>query len=211
MFKDNPDPKSKDRWFISHDLRLGDSTIPNAGVGVFAINDIPARAVIESSPVVLVAQHTFEVLNDIHPPHRHLLSDYPFAWTQRTSAIAMGWGGLFNHSFEPNAMWELKKEEDVGYNAIWFRTKRIITAGEELFLRYVWDHDKLWFADDDADIAQGHDLRTQVRRSGSTGMQMNQFFADIQMGTELEARGHNVETLGDWKKVTKKKQKDEEG
>ncbi len=206
MFRDDPKP-SDDKWFISHDLRLDESSIPGAGVGVFAANDIPARTVVESCSVILVAQHTFEVLNDIHPPHRHVLSDYPFQWTRKISAICLGWGALINHSFEPNTMWELKKEEDCGYNALWFRTKRDIAAGEELFVRYVWDNNKLWFVDDTADASIDH--RTQVRQGGSMGMQVNQFFNDVAMIDSLRARDHNVETLGDWTRVSKKKkQKD---
>lgn len=208
MFREDPKVEDTGRWFISHDLRLGESSVPGAGIGVFATKDIPARTVVESSPIILMAQHTFEVLNEIHPPHRHILSDYPFQWTNNLSAIAIGWGSLLNHSFEPNLMWEFRREEDVGYNALWFRTKRNISAGEELFVRYVWDHDKLWFVDEDAD--EQTDMRTQIRRGGSTGMQVNQFFADIRMGQSLQERGHDVETLGDWTKVTKKKQKDGE-
>ena len=35
MFRDDPKP-SDDKWFISHDLRLDESSIPGAGVGVAA-------------------------------------------------------------------------------------------------------------------------------------------------------------------------------
>ena len=133
MFRE-PD-KFEHQYFIDSRIYLTESKIPHAGTGVFAKEDIPARVVVESSPVVLVSQDIFRAVNNIHPDTRNVLSDYPFAWTNGRSAFSLGWGGMFNHSFEPNVMWEFVTEEDDGHNALWFRTKRDIIAGEELFIR----------------------------------------------------------------------------
>jgi len=205
MFKE---PDTFDRqWFIDSRLYLDESAIENAGIGIFTSDDIPARTIIESSPVILVSQDLFQVVNEIHPGVRNVLSDYPFMWTRGRSAIALGWGGLFNHSFKPNVMWELVTEEDDGFNAMRFRTKRVIKAGEELFVRYVWSADKLWFVDDSADDSQ--DIRSQLSVYGTMGMQATGFFNDVRRVTNLNDKGIRIETLGDWKAVTKKKEEEE--
>ena len=195
------------RWFIDPRIHLGMSAIKNAGTGVFATNDIPSRTVIESSPVILVSRDLFDVINNIHSNVRNILSDYPFAWPNGISAFALGWGGLYNHSFEPNVMWEFVTEEDDGFNALRFRTKRDIKAGEELFIRYVWMAARLWFVDDDADGRPT--LDQQFSAHGSMGLQTNKFFSDAKRISDLSDRGFNVETLGDWKQVAKKKEEEE--
>ena len=208
MFKERQ--KYDKNWFISPDIELAESGIPNAGMGVFAKNDIPARTIFESSPVIIVSHNTFDELNNIHPGIRHTLSDYPFAWINGNSAIALGWGGLINHSFEPNCQWRLRTMEEHGYDAIVFRTKRLIKAGEELFIRYVWDNNRLWFVDDDAPDST-ETVSRQIRSQGSMGMQAQGFFNDVRRVHSLSARGvNNVETLGDWAAVTKVKKKNED-
>ena len=208
MFKEQE--RFDEKWFIG-DIRLGVSTIPNSGIGVFATKDIPARTVFESSPVIVVSHNTFEELNSIHDGVRHTLSDYPFAWNNGMSAIALGWGGLINHSFEPNAQWRLRTAEEHGYNALIFRTKVDIKAGEEIFIRYVWNSDRLWFVDDDAPISADSDsLRDQLMSRGSMGMQAQHFFNDVRRVQKWSDRGIDVETLGDWTKVTKKKKQGDE-
>ena len=132
MFKEKiHDPR---QWFISHDLEMKDSSIPDAGSGVFAINDIPARTIIEKAPVVIVGRDIFNHLNDLHGI-RNILCDYPFRWSDGCAAFALGWGGIYNHSFDANVRWGI---HDEGYNALTFMTKRDIVAGEELFIRYCW-------------------------------------------------------------------------
>ncbi len=202
MFKEQE--KFDQNWFIHSDLRLGESTIPGAGTGVFATADIPARTVIESCPVIIMAHNTFNELNSIHPGVRHILSDYPFQWTNGRSAICLGWGGIINHSFEPNAQWRLRTKEEHGFDALVFRLKRNIKAGEEIFVRYVWDADKLWFVDEDAGDAP-QTVTSQIQQYGTMGMQAQGFFNDVRRLQGVSKRGHNIETLGDWQLVTKKK------
>jgi hypothetical protein len=201
VFKENDMFESK--WFITNCIRLGDSTIEGAGIGVFAIKDLPARTVIEASPVIVVHKSTFETLNDIHPGVRNILSDYPFAWPGGCSAIAMGWGGVYNHSFMHNVMWEIiAKENGDSHNALRFRTKRDIVAGEELFIRYTWTANNLWFIDNAAPPASPS-LRDQLASHGSMGMKTERFFADAKyLNARIES---GKETLGDYELVTKNK------
>lgn len=194
MFKEPVnDPR---KWFISHDVEVKESTIPGAGAGGFAVNDIPARTIIEKSPVVIVGQDIFHHLNDLHDV-RNVLCDYPFQWYDGKCAFALGWGGVYNHSFDANVKWHPHEEE--GANCLVYTTKRDIKAGEELFVRYCWSADKLWFVDESVDM--GHNRRPGP--SGvSMGMQAQTLFGDMARVVGADARGHQVETLGDFKKVS---------
>ena len=86
-------------------------------------------------------------------------------------------------------------------------TVKDIKAGEELFIRYVWMAARLWFVDDDADGRPT--LDQQFSAHGSMGLQTNKFFSDAKRISDLSDRGFNVETLGDWKQVAKKKEEEE--
>ena len=201
VFKERTDLENKHKWFITDYICLGDSLIESAGTGVFATRDIPSRTVIESAPVIIVARETFHTLDNIHPGVRNVLSDYPFTWENGRSAIAMGWGGLYNHSFEHNVTWESITEESAGYNALKYRTKRDIVSGEELLIRYTWGANSLWFIDGDVP-SPDMSLRDQVKFHGSMGIQTSAFFADAKYAVTRQALGK--ETLSDYTLVTKK-------
>ena len=93
-----------DNWFLSHKLRIDTSSIPNAGLGVFATEDIVPGEVIERCPVVLFSIEALETMVELTEGHS-ILGDVVFGWNAKTTAIALGWGGIYNHSLENNIMW----------------------------------------------------------------------------------------------------------
>jgi uncharacterized protein len=74
------------------------------------------------------------------------LYDYLYSWSNdyREVAIALGYGSLYNHSDEPNALYYTNRNR----NVIDFIATRSIAAGEEITISYLDSSDsqkKLWF------------------------------------------------------------------
>ena len=108
------------------------------GRGVFARRPIEAGEVIESCPVLVLPAR--QIGDD---PGRHALADFTFAWGRGTVALALGYGSLYNHSYEPNARYE-----DLGKRTKLFVALRDIAAGEEITVNYNGEpHDRspVWF------------------------------------------------------------------
>jgi SET domain-containing protein len=59
------------------------------------------------------------------------LASYCFHWGEKTVALALGYGSMYNHSFRPNA-----KYEDIGRQTKVFRAIREIQVGEEVTINY---------------------------------------------------------------------------
>ncbi|KAI6123437.1 hypothetical protein EDD16DRAFT_650499 [Pisolithus croceorrhizus] len=112
--------------------------IRGKGRGVFASRAIPARTIIETSPVLLFAKDEYET----HGRHT-LLDHYTFKWRDGRMALALGLGSLFNHSERPNMSYSL----DIARDCIVYTSARAICADEELCIFY--GHN-LWF--DPADV-----------------------------------------------------------
>jgi SET domain-containing protein len=108
------------------------------GRGVFARRPIEDGEIIERVPViVLPAEHVGD------DPNHNPLVGYVFAWGRGTVALALGYGSLYNHSFEPNARYE-----DVGVRTKRFVAIRDIRAGEEITVNYngePGDRSPVWF------------------------------------------------------------------
>lgn len=135
--------ESMPRWFI--DRRVEVRMTPKMGKGCFALDRIEKNTLIESAPVILVHRDTFKNLNDYNGG-THKLSEYPFSWgVDGMCAISLGYGGIYNHSVNPNVVWRPNHE----YESLQYTTSRDIEAGEEIFVRYLpldkLDH--LWFED----------------------------------------------------------------
>ncbi|KAF2142535.1 uncharacterized protein K452DRAFT_286961 [Aplosporella prunicola CBS 121167] len=116
------------------------------GRGVFAAQDIPARTVIEISPVLPLGVEE----NESHVKHTSLYH-YTYNWPlhssngekQITQAVVLGLGSMFNHSRDQNVGWE----RDVDHLLVRYQTLRDVKAGEELCISY---GDRLSFKDVDA-------------------------------------------------------------
>ena len=74
------------------------------------------------------------------------MHDFYFLWGEDpiSGAIALGYGSLYNHSAEPNAIFEL----DFDNNTIDFICIREIPAGKEILIDYhegIRGKSELWF------------------------------------------------------------------
>lgn len=108
-------------------VHVSTSRILKAGRGVFASVDIRAGQLIERCPVITLPASEYRLLKKTH------LRDYFFLWgSGQKTAIALGFGTLYNHAWYPNATYkkELKK------NMLAFYAIRPIKKGEEITVNY---------------------------------------------------------------------------
>lgn len=110
------------------------------GKGVFAARDIEAGEVIEVCPILL-----FPKAQLIHI-RQTVLDDYYFDWGEEGEwyALCLGYGSLYNHSYEPNAEYGM----DFEAQTIDFYCLHNIEAGHEILINYNGDadnRDKVWF------------------------------------------------------------------
>lgn len=117
-------------------LRVDRSTI-GAGRGVFATRAISRGEVIEACPMLVVDDEQGEAL-------ARGAEGYVFGWGDGATALALGYGSLYNHSFTPNAT-TLETPDELVVTAV-----DDIAAGEEIFINYTGtgtDSGDLWFDD----------------------------------------------------------------
>ncbi len=72
--------------------------VKGKGRGVFARRAIKRGSEIERVPVLLVP--TEHLVGGLHSP---VLARFFYLWNKKTVAISLGYGSLYNHSYEPNA------------------------------------------------------------------------------------------------------------
>jgi SET domain-containing protein len=109
--------------------------------GVFATVDIVKGELIHEAPVLPYPnkEHVFI--------EKTLLADYVFEYGKKHTAILLGYGMLFNHSYEPNATYEINFQN----HTFDFYAYTDIKAGEEILINYngdVDDKEPLWFDKD---------------------------------------------------------------
>lgn len=119
-------------------LYIADS--PGKGKGVFTSEVIEAGTIIEIAPVLVLPERDSELID------KSFLYNYYFLWgdAHKNYAICLGYGSLYNHSYEPNCIYETYYEDEKMH----FITRRDIAAGEELTVNYNWDPDDkkpVWF------------------------------------------------------------------
>jgi len=99
--------------------------VTGKGRGVFARRFIPAGTVIETVPVLSLPAEDVQATP---------LAGFCFLWGRDTVALPLGYGALYNHSYDPNAEYldraQLTKS---------FRALRDIPAGEEITINYNGD------------------------------------------------------------------------
>ena len=152
------EPREKyPRFFISHKIEIRES--PIHGIGVFAVERLAPRELIEACPIILFHKDTMQLLDvECSTAHtrgitmgsvtRHVLTEYPFRWKDGMQALAMGWGGIYNHLTDhPNAMWQRNFEN----RSLDFYTRKAIEPDEEICTRYmpVKNCGDLWFLNED--------------------------------------------------------------
>jgi SET domain-containing protein len=101
------------------------------GRGVFARRAIRRGEVIERVPVLVVPAEELQ-----RESVWTSLGSYCFLWNQRTVALALGYGSLYNHSYRPNARYD-----DLGQRTKVFTALRDIAPGEEITINYNGDPD----------------------------------------------------------------------
>ncbi|MFS0861960.1 SET domain-containing protein [Fredinandcohnia sp. 179-A 10B2 NHS] len=109
--------------------------------GVFATRDIKKGELIHSAPVVPYPNEQHKYIE------KTVLDDYVYEYGINHSAIVLGYGMLFNHSYEPNATYDISFEK---HTFDYFAYKDI-KAGEEVTINYngdVDDNEPLWFNKD---------------------------------------------------------------
>jgi uncharacterized protein len=104
------------------------------GRGVFAMRDISAGTVIETVPVILIpAAQVFGETTEAKRSAR--ISWYVFEWAGVTKrayvALALGYGSIYNHSYEPNARYTRVPPDLLEFTAL-----SDISAGEEILINY---------------------------------------------------------------------------
>lgn len=106
--------------------------------GLFATRDIKKGELLHEAPVISYPNEQHKYIE------KTTLGDYAFEYGIGRSAILLGYGMLFNHSYEPNATYEINfKNETFDFYAY-----TDIKAGEEIFINYNGDEDdqeELWF------------------------------------------------------------------
>ncbi|MCP8969216.1 SET domain-containing protein [Ectobacillus ponti] len=110
--------------------------------GVFATRDIKKGELIHEAPVIAYPNDQHEHIE------KTLLADYTFNYGANHSAILLGYGMLFNHSYKPNATYDISFED----HTFKFYAYTDIKAGEEILINYngeVDNDDPLWFNEEE--------------------------------------------------------------
>ncbi|RSK27229.1 SET domain-containing protein-lysine N-methyltransferase [Bacillus sp. HMF5848] len=110
--------------------------------GVFATQNIQKGELIHSAPVISYPNEEHKYIE------KTLLADYAFEYGINHTAILLGYGMLFNHSYTPNAIYEI----DFDTHTFNFFAYKDIKSGEEILINYngeVDDLEPLWFNKED--------------------------------------------------------------
>jgi uncharacterized protein len=116
--------------------------IEGKGRGVFARRAFREGELIERAPVIVIPASESEHIEQC------VLQDYRFQWREGEGdrAIVLGYGMLYNHSYQPNARPVHRIEErEMDYIAL-----RPIAEGEEICINYNYngvidDQSPVWF------------------------------------------------------------------
>ena len=121
-------------------LEVRESAIKGAGRGVFATRDIKKGEVIEQSPVIFLEGEA-RMLKSSELYNYFFLSE-----DKQSVAIALGYGSIYNHSYEPNATYEKQFDDEL----IVFIAIKDIAADEEITVNYNYgdpdDKSPLWIS-----------------------------------------------------------------
>jgi SET domain-containing protein len=110
----------------SEKIYLSNSRVPKAGRGIFASKSLKKDEIIELCPIVLLKGEGIKL-------RKSELYNYYFLWDkQPDAAIALGFGSIYNHSYNPNATYKKHlKDEIVEFIAI-----KKIKKDEEITINY---------------------------------------------------------------------------
>jgi SET domain-containing protein len=120
-------PQTRFDVLVSSDS-LAVAVLPGKGRGVVALRAWRAGELVERAPVIVAPTADVERLNTT------AFGRYYYEWgaSDDQAAIALGFGSLYNHSYEPNLAYEFREElQCIDYIAL-----RAIEAREELTINY---------------------------------------------------------------------------
>ncbi|UFT98801.1 SET domain-containing protein [Radiobacillus kanasensis] len=106
--------------------------------GVFAKSDIKKGVSFHIAPVIPYPNKQHELIEHT------VLEDYVFEYGINHTAVVLGYGMLFNHSYTPNADYKINFHD----HTFEFFAHKDIKAGEEILINYNGDvdnEDPLWF------------------------------------------------------------------
>ncbi|RFU64661.1 SET domain-containing protein [Peribacillus saganii] len=112
--------------------------------GVFATIDIAKGELIHVAPVIPYPNREHILIENT------VLDDYVFEYGKNHSAVVLGYGMLFNHSYKPNATYDINFKN----HTFEFYAYTDIKAGEEVLINYngdVDDNEALWFNKDEVE------------------------------------------------------------
>ena len=124
------------------EVRTSTITDDESNKGVFATQDIVRGELIHEAPVLPYPNE-----EHVHIEKTHL-ADYVFEYGIHHSAFLLGYGMMFNHSYQPNAYYEINFDN----HTFDFYAYKDIKAGEEVFINYNGEVDNespLWFNEDE--------------------------------------------------------------
>jgi len=124
----------------SDNVYISKSKIHNAGRGVFARHDIKKDEIIERCPVIEVPKYDTSNLRE------SILVTYFFYFgrNKERSAIALGFGSIYNHTYKRNARFKIKQKDMI----IDFVALKNIKKDDEITVNYYNGNPKkspLWF------------------------------------------------------------------
>jgi hypothetical protein len=105
------------------DLYIGASSVH--GRGVFASRGFRSAEIVEVCPVIIVPAAQLAALNTT------LIFEYYYRW-EDGAGVALGFGSLYNHSLEPNAIY--RQHTDRGLVIV--SALGAIAAGDEITINY---------------------------------------------------------------------------
>ena len=110
------------------------------GIGVFTGVEILQGSIIEICPVIRLPK------KDINHIKKTILYNYYFEWGDDLleGGLALGYGSIYNHSFEPNAYYDIDMQADT----LSIYAFRDILPQEEITINYNGQPDddtELWF------------------------------------------------------------------
>ncbi len=120
------------------EVRISNITDDETNKGVFATRDIKKGELIHRAPVLAYPNEEHKYIEKTR------LADYVFEYGTNHSALLLGYGMLFNHSYEPNADYEISFEN----HSFDFYAYKDIKKDEEITINYNGDPDDdalLWF------------------------------------------------------------------
>ena len=106
--------------------------------GMYCTEDISEGSVIEICPIIVIpGEQAREIVRG------YVLYEYYFEWKRDSIAIALGYGSLYNHSAQPNAVFE----PDYKGQYIIFKALKEIPSGHEILVDYHAGNpdEKVWF------------------------------------------------------------------